>query len=184
MEQVFECVLLTLFHFPPINIFKYLQIFSDICKYLQIFFTTRYFPPRSLWYPASFYFAVHKNYFRTSFETSVRMLDTHANVVAFWVVQPARQQLLTIKIFPESLTVRPLIEFFFWNKYFNDYIFLVLMLTDWSSELGKERIQEKYKLWVGFFMQGEKSAKTLKKVSSNPHITRYPDGWRRLQTSR
>ena len=134
MERVFECVLLTLFHFPPPNIYKYWQIFSDVCKYLQIFFTTRYFPPRSLWYPASFYSAVHKNYFRTSFETPVRMLDTHANVVAFWVVQPARQQLLTIKIFPESLTVRPLIEFFFWNKYFNDYIFSML-LQCWCQQL-------------------------------------------------
>merc|ERR1712113_965096 len=81
-ERVCECVLLTLFHFPPTNISKYFLIlpFLNICKY---------FPPPNIFHrdPCDIQpplnSAVHKNYFRTSFATCFRLSDTHANVISF-----------------------------------------------------------------------------------------------------
>merc|ERR1712080_572087 len=113
-EQVCECVLPTFFfHFPPQNISKYLVISSYISKYFSPPNIFHHDPcdiqPPSILLFTKIIFVLLLRRRSGCWTLMLTSLPFESKVQH----QPARQQLLTIKIFPESLTVRPLIEFFF-----------------------------------------------------------------------
>lgn len=114
-EQVCECVPLTLFIFHQQifpNMSKYLQIFPDVCKYFSppdIF----HHDPCDIQPPSTLLFTKIIFVLLLRRRSGCWTLMLTSLPFEWSSNQPARQQLLTIKIFPESLTVRPLIEFFF-----------------------------------------------------------------------